>query len=107
MAKPPIEVLTGTTVDDETIITIVEICQSCGIHADAIAEMVEHGILEPIGDNPARWCFPGSSLRRATTVVHLQRDLNVNLEGAALALELLDEIRALRRRLHALERGER
>ena len=33
----------------------------------------------------------------------LQRDLGLNLAGVALALELLDEIEALRSRISALE----
>jgi chaperone modulatory protein CbpM len=35
--------------------------------------------------------------RRVRTVVRLQRDLGVNLPGAALALELLDRIDELQR----------
>ena len=61
------------------------------------------GILEPSGDRPAvesaeDWEFHVSSVRRVRTVVHLQRDLGVNLAGAALALELLDQIAALKAR---------
>jgi len=36
-------------------------------------------------------------LRRVKTAIHLQRDLGVNLAGAALALELLDRITELER----------
>jgi chaperone modulatory protein CbpM len=38
-------------------------------------------------------------VRRVRTVVRLQRDLGVNLPGAALALELLERIEELQRRL--------
>ncbi len=51
----------------------------------------------------SQWRFPGVSVRRVRTVVRLQRDLGVNVAGAALAIELLDEINALRARLEALE----
>jgi hypothetical protein len=34
-----------------------------------------------------------------TTVVRLQHDLEVNLAGAALALDLIEEVRELRRQL--------
>ena len=36
-------------------------------------------------------------------VIRLQHDLRVNLAGAALALDLLDEIDQLRARLRALD----
>ena len=42
--------------------------------------------------------------RRARTAIRLQRDLDINLAGAALVLELLDEIDTLRSRLHVLDR---
>ncbi len=44
------------------------------------------------------WQFHISSVKRVRTAVHLQRDLGVNLAGAALALELLDRIVELERR---------
>jgi len=53
----------------------------------------------PEGTAPERWRFPGMQLRRARVAVRLQRDLGVNTAGAALALQLLDEIEALRARL--------
>ncbi|MBP1152859.1 hypothetical protein JOD69_004728 [Methylocaldum sp. RMAD-M] len=44
------------------------------------------------------WQFNTAALRRLQTALHLQRDLGVNLPGAALALDLLEELEALRRR---------
>ncbi|HHJ16782.1 MAG TPA: MerR family transcriptional regulator [Gammaproteobacteria bacterium] len=101
MSKESLEIFTGTLVDDDSTFTLADLCRSCSVHAETITQMVDYGIVEPAGDNPARWRFAGSSLRRVTTVVRLQRDLGVNLAGAALALDLLDEIRSLRERLPA------
>jgi chaperone modulatory protein CbpM len=36
-------------------------------------------------------------------VIHLQRDLGVNLAGAALALDLLEELQQLRARISRLQ----
>jgi chaperone modulatory protein CbpM len=38
-------------------------------------------------------------LRRARTALRLQRDLEINLPGVALALELMEELERLRREL--------
>ena len=59
-------------------------------------EMVEEGVLEPRGVTPAEWRFPGSAVTRAQKALKLARDLRVNWPGAALALDLLDEIERLR-----------
>jgi chaperone modulatory protein CbpM len=56
---------------------------------------VEEGILEPAGHNPAQWRFSGTSLQKAHIAMRLQRDLEINLAGVALALDLMDEIESL------------
>jgi chaperone modulatory protein CbpM len=61
-------------------------------------EMVEEGIVEPEGQRPSAWRFNGIMLRRVQTIVHLERDLDVNLPGAALIVELIDELEVLKRR---------
>ena len=101
MSKESLEVFTGTLIDDDSLFTLAELCRSCSVHAEIITQMVDYGIVEPAGNNPAHWRFTGTSLRRVTTVVRLQHDLGINLAGAALALDLLDEIHNLRARLPA------
>lgn len=99
--KESLEVMTATLIDDEQLFTLADLCRSCGVHAEMISEMVEFGIIEPQGESAAKWRFTGGCLWRVTTVVRLQRDLEVNLAGAALALDLLEEVRELRRQLKA------
>jgi chaperone modulatory protein CbpM len=41
-------------------------------------------------------------MRRATVALRLQRDLGINYAGAALVLQLLDDIEALRARIRIL-----
>jgi len=62
-------------------------------------------VLWPDGREPHRWRFTGTHLRRATVAIRLQRDLGVNLAGAALALQLLDELEVLQARLLAMSRN--
>lgn len=99
-------VLAGVVIDSAVEFTLGDLCSACSVHADWLIELVDEGILEPIGPDPARWRFVGSSLRRAQIVQRLQSDLGVNLAGAALALELLNQIDDLHRRLALLERRE-
>ena len=49
------------------------------------------------------WQFTGTHLYQAKIVTRLQRDLGVNLAGAALALQLIDEINFLRRQVSGIE----
>ncbi len=97
------ELITATLVDDDQKLTLADLCHACGVHAEVITEMIEYGIIEPCGDTAEKWQFTGGCLWRVTTVVHLQRDLEVNLAGAALALDLIEEVRELRRQLRAVK----
>ena len=65
-------------------------------------ELVEEGVLTPAGEAPGQWRFTGLHLHQARIAARLQRDLGVNLAGAALALELLEEMAVLRARLRRL-----
>jgi chaperone modulatory protein CbpM len=86
-------------VEDDLALTLEELSRSCGARIEWLVEMVHEGVLEPEGEAPSGWRFAGASLRRARVAWHLTRDLELNAAGAALALELLDEIHALRLQL--------
>jgi len=89
--------LTGHLLDDYDLVSIEDLCRSCTVERETVTLLVEEGILDPVGGDIEHWQFTITSLRRVKTVIHLQRDLGVNLAGAALALELLDRIAELER----------
>jgi len=92
----------ATILEEQTGLTLVELCRACAVRADFIVALVEEGVLAPQGRDPHRWRFTGVHLRRTGVALRLQRDLGLNLAGAALALELMDELEAARERLRAL-----
>lgn len=97
-------VLTGIIVEDNSVFTLAELSRACGKPADWILELVEEGVIEPVGGkDETHWKFRGQCLRRVRIVQRLESDLNLNLAGAALALELLEEVEALRSRIAVLE----
>jgi chaperone modulatory protein CbpM len=98
------DILTGLLLDEDCTLSLGELSRACMVHAEWIIELVDEGILEPIGGDTAHWRFSGPNLQRARTVMRLQRDLGVNLAGAALVLDLMDEIDRLRAHLRALDR---
>ena len=94
------ETIRGQLIEDETLISVNELCRHCTVKVEEIIIFVQEGILDPLDDvvrveRADAWQFHISSVRRVRTAVHLQRDLGVNLAGAALALELLDRIAEL------------
>jgi chaperone modulatory protein CbpM len=100
MSNRHVDILTGTVVETDELLSIEELGRLCAADAARIAELVEEGIVATAGGVAPHWRFAGGAVRRARVAVRLQRDLEINLAGVALALDLLDEIDALRRRLH-------
>ena len=94
--------LSGIVLDDAVELTFDEFCLACSQSSTWVIELVEEGILEPVDTEADHWRFTGASLVRAQAARRLQRDLDVNLPGIALALDLLEEINELRERLDRL-----
>lgn len=95
--------LTGFVLEEQTGLTLVEVCRACAAEPDMVMALVEEGLVAPSGAAPAEWRFTGVHMHRARVAVRLQKDLGVNIAGAALALQLLEELDSLRSRLQALE----
>ncbi len=97
------KILTGTLLDDQLHLSLIEISEACASRTEWVVELVEEGILEPLGADRDHWRFAGESLSRASTARRLQRDLGMNLAGVAMALDLLEEIASLRAQLRNRE----
>ena len=102
MAHENASPLEGSSIDEESELSLGELCRHCGMRAEAVEAMVEEGILIPRGQAPRGWSFSYRSVRIVRRVVHFQRDLGVNLAGAALAMDLLDQIEALETRVRRI-----
>ncbi len=90
------EIVNGVLLDEHMFLSLNEFCRVCTHQSEWIIEMVEYGILEPQGSTPDDWRFPAASLDRARRAMRLHQDLQINMAGIALALQLMDELNNLR-----------
>jgi chaperone modulatory protein CbpM len=88
--------LTATVVEEDLQLSLDELCKACRAPEEQVRVWVVEGVLEPVGASPQEWRFAGASLRRARLALTLTQELEINAPGVALALDLLDEIAALR-----------
>ncbi len=95
--------LSGEVLEEDVELTLADLCQACRLPAEEVFELVEEGIVEPVGRDTPHWRFHGRSVSRVRCAVQLRTDLGVNWAGAALALDLLDELHVLRGRLRRFE----
>ena len=75
---------------------MAEFCEATDLSDVYVIEIVEHGILEPQGRKPDEWLFDDQALIVARRAAKLRRDLELEWEGVALALELLNELEQVR-----------
>ncbi|MDT8282489.1 MAG: chaperone modulator CbpM [Gammaproteobacteria bacterium] len=100
MVEKTTDILSGHIVENETRLTLRQLCDVCAVRAEYIVELVDEGFIEPSGIEKSHWCFKGTSIQRVQKARRLQRDLGINLAGIALAMELMEEIERLRNRLN-------
>ena len=102
------KILNGILLDEKSELTLVDLCYACSSDEEWVVGLVEEGALEPfnlqsIGKQHTQWLFSVDSLQKVRTAKRLQRDLNINLAGIALALNLLEQIETLETKLRCLE----
>jgi chaperone modulatory protein CbpM len=101
MSSSEDQALSGVIFDESTLLTIKDLSRMCAVEERHIVEFVEEGVLSVVEVSAAEWHFTGAALRRARLALRLERDLEINLAGIALALELMEELERLRRELNA------
>lgn len=82
-----------------------ELCELCNLETEVLVEWVSLGVVEPAGARVAEWRFSARQVRRAHTARRLQRDLELTPDGLPLVLDLLEEVRSLRRQVSVLRRS--
>ena len=96
----------GVILDEQPEMTLEDLCRACRVEQQAIVELVEEGIVEPRARDKLPWRFSGTTLPRVARAFRLQRDLELNPAGVAFALDLLNEIEDLRKRLKIMDTNE-
>jgi chaperone modulatory protein CbpM len=90
---------------ENTRYSFMEVCQRFQLSEDVVREWLDHGLLgEEYDFTDDTADFNRQMLDRLDKALRLNRDLEVNLPGVVLVLELLDEMSALENELQILKR---
>jgi len=101
MSSSQDQALPGAIFEESAVLTVKDLSRMCAVDERHIVEYVEEGVLSVVEWKTTEWRFTGAALRRARLALRLERDLELNLAGVALALELMEELERLRRELKA------
>ena len=95
------EPLSGAIFEESDLLTVEELSRICAVDERHIVELVDEGVISVVEVGTVQWRFSGTALRRTRLALRLERDLELNLAGVALALDLMEEVERLRRELRA------
>jgi chaperone modulatory protein CbpM len=93
----PFHPLTSALLDDAGL-SLDEFSRLCAVEAEWVVSHVQEGLLPAAGEAPATWRFTSVHVRRALKLRHFERDFDAVPELAALVVDLIEELEALRRR---------
>lgn len=98
------EIMIIADYSQETPLSLEELCDICQVSTSMINDLVNYGVISPQGRDPNEWVFHLDQLIRLKRAMRLQRDLELNMAGIALVLELSEELERLRTRMRLLEK---
>ncbi len=96
--------ITVLSMEAQSELSLEELCEICHVTHEFIRELIEYGAIEPQGISIEVWRFNPNHMRKIQIIKRLQQDLEVNLPGAALAMDLMAQIEEMRSQLELLEK---
>jgi chaperone modulatory protein CbpM len=96
------ESLSGVLLEDAAL-SLEEMARACDVEPDWVVSHVQAGVLgSPEEVQGGAWRFRSGDLARAMRLVSIERDFDANEQLAAMVIDLMDEVRRLRAKQHAL-----
>lgn len=97
-------VLLGVLIDESTTFSYIEVCQKYHIPEKLLKEMMEHGIFSNKSTQIEHLQLNLKEIHKIESAFRLHQDLDINLAGVVLALELVEKIEQLDNELHMLRK---
>ncbi len=97
--------MSNNLITDKSVISLNELCQSCGLGTKTIISYVEEGLVDVGGDDTSRWQFTQTHIVTIQKAHRLERDLRLNPAGSVLVLELMAQIDELKNQLRRYQQS--
>ena len=93
------QVCESEIVEQQHRLSFVQFVQASGQDEQWIYELLAHDILTHSPAQPQQHYFIGEDVVRARRAHRLQRDFDASFRAVAVMLDLIDEVKALRKRI--------
>ena len=99
------DIIKGILMKGNMTLTFVEVCHHCHLSEEELIDWIAHGLLgDEVRMSVEEAQFNHEMIVRIRTAYRLHNELEVNIQGAILALELLDKIADMQDELAILKR---
>jgi len=92
------------SIETEPEVTFEELCEAFDLTPHFVEELIEYGAIEPRGFSRNNWRFNSYQLRRLHRIKRLYEELELDLQGALVAADLMEQIENLRFQVELLEK---
>ena len=82
--------------------SLAELCELSGLSEAELRELVDHGVLAPLDPGARAWTFSADRLVLARSARRLRKDFDLDAQGVALVVTLLERLRDLEAELRDL-----
>ncbi|MGH8284027.1 MAG: chaperone modulator CbpM [Gammaproteobacteria bacterium] len=89
--------------DEHYELSLRELAELTGLPEAEILELVDCGAITPLAPEAPAWTFGADCVTAARTAARLRRDFDLDSQGLALALTLIEHVNALEARLRQLD----
>lgn len=90
--------------DADSWMSLNEFCERCAIQASMLQEPVALGLLTPRVETSGQWWFRTGSVVTLQQALRLRYELELDWQGVAVAMDLMDRVRELQQQVDSLER---
>ena len=81
--------------DEQYTFSLAQLSELSGLTEAQLTEMVDEGILSPIDPEAGQWVFAADRLVTVRMAFRLRRDFDLDPQGLALVVTLLERVRSL------------
>lgn len=99
------DLIEAVLLDSKTTYTFIEVCHFCQLTEAELKDWMAHGLLgDDVSESIESIQFNQEMLQRIRAAYRLHHELEINLQGVILVLNLLDELESIRDELAVFKR---
>jgi len=97
------ELTEAVWLDESGVVSLIELAQCSGLTEHELRQLVELGALLPSDPESDEWQFSAHTVLTARAASRLRNDFELDAQGLAVALALLERVRDLEAQVRHLE----